>query len=85
MRFFDSGFAFAQNDKERCALRFLKAAKAQKKRCRMFKLRPSVAKGLPEGVLLYIEGRSLNRIKGTQNNRKASESPKLFYINQLNF
>ena len=30
----------------------------------MFKLRPSVAQGLPEGVLLYIEGRSWDREKG---------------------
>ena len=43
---------------------FYRSLGNRKKRCRMFKLRPSVAQGLPEGVLLYIEGRSWDREKG---------------------
>ena len=47
----------------------------------MFKLRPSVAQGLPEGVLLYIEGRSWDRAKGIH----LEKSPGLFYLRRDTF
>ena len=49
---------------------FLKAAKAQKKRCRMFKLCPSVAKGLPEGVCDTSKGAVWTEQKGIKAKEK---------------